>query len=198
MKVKLIYGTTKCINKIKDKSGFFDTRTCKTKLLNLRKICTFKRKIKPPFKKGWQKNDVLCNTKILKHLDTPTFKCNRSIDKKGKFVKTICKKKINDMEEICAHARNIPSPFKIGKHKDTILCKTTILKRGKTLHFPANLKCKYTLDKTGKFKKTICKKKTDTILRQCKYTTNKTLMGKLNVKCTIPKSKQNKRKQTIS
>jgi len=194
MKVKLIYGTTKCINKIKDKSGFFDTRTCKTKLLNLRKICTFKRKIKPPFKKGWQKNDVLCNTKILKPLDTPTFKCNRSIDKNGKFVKTICKKKINDMEEICVHARNIPSPFKIGKHKDTVLCKTTILKRGKTLHFPANLKCKYTLDKTGKFKKTICKKKTDTILRQCKYTTKKTIFGKLNVKCTIPKSKRKQSK----
>lgn len=200
MKNNIIYGTTKCINKIKDKSSFFDTRKCKTKLLNLRKICTFKRNIKPPFKKGWQKHYLFCNTKILKPPDTQGFKCNRSIDKKGKFVKLICKNKINDVDEICTYARSIHSPFKIGKHKDTILCKTTVLKPGKSSHLPANLKCKHKLDKIGKITKTLCKNKTDTILRQCKYTTKKPLMGTLKLKCTRPKSRHKKimSKQTIS
>ena len=199
MKNKIIYGATKCTNRIKDKSGFFDTNTCKTKLHNLRTICSFKRKIKPPFKKGWQKHYSLCNTKILKPVNTPKLKCNYSFDKTGKSVKVICKNKINNKNEICTYTRKtiLPQEFELGVHKVPSLCKTTVLKKGKPLHFPSDLKCKHLPDKTGKFTKSICKKKTDTIMRECKYTTRKTHWGTLKVKCARPKSKrkQSKRKQ---
>jgi hypothetical protein len=200
MKTKIIHGTTKCTNRIKDKSGFFDTKTCKTKLHNLRTICSYKRKIKPPFKKGWVKQYSLCNTKILKPVDTPKLKCNYSFDKKGKTVKVICKSKINNKNEICTYTRKtiLPQDYELGVHKVPSLCKTTVLKKGKPLHFPSDLKCKRIPDKTGKFTKQICKNKTDTIMRECKFNTRKTQWGTLKVKCTRPKStrkrKQSKRK----
>ena len=42
----------------------YDVKTCKTKILNLRSDCSFKRNIKPPFKVGWHKKYLVCNKKI--------------------------------------------------------------------------------------------------------------------------------------
>ena len=182
----------KCTNRIKDKSGFFDKKTCKTKIHNLRTICSFKRNIKPPFKKGWVKHYSLCNTKILK----PDLKCNYSFDKTGKTIKATCKNK----NKICRYTRNIvlPEEYDVGSHAVPSMCRTTVLKQGKPFHFPSKLKCERTLNKTGKFTKSVCKKKTDTIMRECKYTDRTINLGKIKVRCVTPKSKrkQSNRKQS--
>jgi hypothetical protein len=183
-----------CTNRIKDKSGFFDKKTCKTKLHNLRTICSFKRNIKPPFKKGWVKQYSLCNTKILK----PKLECNYSFDKTGKTMKAICKKN----NKICTYSRNIvlPEEYKVGEYAVSAMCRTRVLKKGKSVYFPSKLKCKHTLNKTGKIVNSVCKKKTNTIMRECTYSDKKVHLGKIKVKCnkTKNKSKQSKRKQSKS
>ena len=170
---------TKCVNKI-DKSGKFDIKTCKSKLDNLRRICTFKRNIKPPFKKGWEKYYILCNTNIL---NPNQSKSKDTIDKMGKTLKRVCNTKINNLKRICTYEHNINPSFEIGPNKKLVLCKTQILKKGKPLHFPTKLKCKKIKDKSDKIN-LLCKKKTDTIMRICKFTYKKKQFGKPKIKCT--------------
>lgn len=192
----------------------YDVKTCKTKILNLRSDCSFKRNIKPPFKVGWHKKYLVCNKKILKPLYTsdvkckgkpkcknnsnriftsiytPHVTCKRTFDKTGKTLKSIC---INNENKKCKYTRNIRLPFKLGISKVSALCKTTILNPDKPPHMPASLKCKHTFDKKSKLINSKCKKKTDTIMRQCKYTSKITHFGKVKGRCTTAKRKTKRR-----